>query len=197
MGRYVSPGMILGTVLLVAVAALTIAYLGFGVFRGEDGFILWLLLAWVAVIVVFVVALRMRSRTREELARRFFLSEGGIYNHELGYAPLPDADGGDAALRIVSFAVDSLATMSYGFEVVDRPQDFEPKLVIATTALEYHWTGGAGEGGVVIDRWEGSLLRIAKPGDESSLETIGTYRNACDLAELLEGSGMLSEKRIG
>ena len=191
MGKYVSPGMVLGTVLLVAVAGLTIAYLGFGVFRSDQGFDLWLLLAWIAVIVVFVLALRARSRTREELARRFFLSDDGVYNNELGYAPLPQANGDDIAFQIVSFAVDSLATMSYGFEVVDQPEGFDPKMVITTKVLEYHWPEGADKSdGVVIDRWEGSLLRIVKNGGQPSFETLGTYRNARELALLLEGSGM-------
>ena len=72
--------MILGTVLLVAAAVLTVAYLGFGVFRDDHGFDTWLLLVWVAVIVAFVVILFKRTRTREMLTRRFFLSEDGIYD---------------------------------------------------------------------------------------------------------------------
>ena len=191
-GRHISSGMILGTVLLVAAAVLTVAYLGFGVFRDDHGFDTWLLLVWVAVIVAFVVILFRRTRTREMLTRRFFLSEDGIYNFELGYAPLPEAIGDNLAFQVVSFAVDSLAAMSYGFEVVEQPQDFEPEMVITTTVLDFHWPEDADENdGAVIDRWEGSLLRIVKPGDWSACETIGTYRNARELALLLEDSGML------
>ena len=186
MGERIQVGPIIGAVLLAAIVGLTVAYFWFGVFRSDQGLDLWLLVAWAIVIIVWVLVLRNRSRTREEMVRRFYLSPQGVYNYELGFAPLSQAAPSREAFEFVTFAADSLAAMSYGFEVANAPDDFAPTLVITTTVLDYHLLDDEEEGGAVVDRWEGTLLRMVEPGDESTYETLGSYRNARELSLLLE-----------
>ena len=186
MGKHIRIGTIVGAVLLVAIVALTIAYVGFGVFKGTNHFIIWLLLGWAVLIAVLSFVLYHRSSTREEIIRRFYLSDEGVFNYELGYASYDQAVDQNEAAQFVAFAVDSLASMSYGFETTEPPEDFTPKYVITTNTLLYHWPNNDKESVVVIDRWEGKLLRVVTPDDESSYETIGSFRNGRELASLLE-----------
>ena len=103
--------------------------------------------------------------------------------------PFSHIEGGEDVLVLVTFAADSLAKMAYGYDVAELPADFVPKIVITTNTLRYHSPDNDEENGVVIDKWEGQVLRIAVPGDESTYELLGTYRNARELAYLLDENG--------
>ena len=190
MSRRIQVGLVFGAVLLVVIVALTIAYFWFGVFRSDRAVDLWLLVAWALVVVVWAYVLYTRVKTREELVRRFYLSNMGAYNHELGYVSFRQAAPDNDAFQFVSFAADSLAIMSYGFDVAEAPWDFEPRYVITTSVLHYHLLDDDEDAGAVVDRWEGTLLRVVTPGDESSYEKLGTYRNARELSLLLEEEGV-------
>lgn len=177
---------IVGAVVIVVAIIWTIAYFISGAYRSDDGINLALVALWVAAAVVLLLLLIRYSHTREEMVRRFYVSDEGIYNHELGYVPFSSIEGGEDVLVIVTFAADALAKMSYGYDVAELPADFVPRTVITTNILRYHSPDDDEENGVVIDKWEGQLLHVVVPGDESSYELLGTYRNARELAYLLE-----------
>lgn len=190
MGKGVRAGIVVEAIVLVVALALSIAYLNLGLFRGDRGFDLWLIILWVLVAAVALFILWQRSLTREEMVRRFYVSDEGVYNHEIGYAPIsqiaPDAD----AYEFVSFAADSLAEMSYGFEVADPPEDFKPTVMISTRLLRYRKPADDEDGGAVVDQWKGSLYLVETPGDEKTYKSAGTYENARELAQLLEDNGL-------
>lgn len=181
--------MVIGAIALIIIAGLLVVYLVLDIFHGDKGINLLLMLLWVALVILMVVVLQRRILKREEIMRRFYLSEDGIYNNEMGYALLPQVDDGDDMLPFVLFAANSLVEMSYGFEMADPPDDFKPTMIITTEKLRFHRPEGVEEGGAVIDEWKGTLLRIVTPGDESSLELLGTYTNARELAFLLDEHG--------
>ena len=182
---------IVGVAVIVAAIVWTIAYCALGAFRSDNGVDLALVVLWVAAAIVLLLLLVQRSRMREEMVRRFYISDEGVYNHELGYVPFSRIEGGEDVMVLVTFAADSLAKMSYGYEVAELPADFVPKVAITTTTLRFHSPDNDVENGVVIDKWEGQLLRIPVPGDESTYELLGTYRNACELGYLLEENEVL------
>ncbi|GEM_PF-2897847 len=177
---------VVGIIALVVIAGLLVVYFSFGVFRGDRGINLLLMLLWVVLVILMIVVLQRRVLKREEIVRRFYLSKDGIYNNEMGYALFPHVDRGDDMLQFVLFAANSLVEMSYGFKMADPPDDFQPTLIITTEKLRFHRPEGVEEGGAVIDEWKGTLLRIVTPGDEGSYELLGTYGNARELAFLLE-----------
>ena len=182
---------IVGAVVIVVAIVWTIVYLVSGALRNDNGINLVLVALWVAAAIVLLLLLLQRSRTREEMVRRFYVSDEGIYNHELGYVPFSHIEGGEDVLVLVTFAADALAKMSYGYDVAELPADFVPKIVITTNTLRYHSPDNDEENGVVIDKWEGQLLRVVVPGVESSYELLGSYRNARELAYLLDENGAL------
>ena len=189
MGKGVRVGIIVEAIVLVAAIALSIAYFRMGLFRSDKGFDIWLLSVWVLVAAILLFILWSRSLTREEMVRRFYLSDEGVYNHEIGYAPLSRIAADNDAYQFVSFAADSLTTMSYGFEVADVPDDFRPKFIISTNSFLFHSSGEDEDGGAVIDQWKGSLIRVGVPGDEASYTELGSYENVRELARLLEDNG--------
>ena len=189
MGKGVRVGIIVEAIVLVAAIALSIAYFRMGLFRSDKGFDIWLLIVWVLVAAILLFILWSRSLTREEMVRRFYLSDEGVYNHEIGYAPLSRIAADNDAYQFVSFAADSLTTMSYGFEVADVPDDFRPKFIISTNSFLFHSSGEDEDGGAVIDQWKGSLIRVGVPGDEASYTELGSYENVRELARLLEDNG--------
>lgn len=190
MGKGVRIGIVVEAVVLIVAIALSIAYFQTGLFKSDKGLDIWLLILWVLVAAVLLVVLWWRSTTREEMVRRFYLSESGVYNHEIGYAPFdriaPDMD----SYEFVAFAADSLAEMSYGFEVADVPDDFKPTRLILTRVLHFHRSEDGEEGGAVVDQWEGSLVSVENPSDEKTFKELGTYKNARELARLLEDDGL-------
>ena len=192
MGKGVRVGIIVEIVVLVIAVALSVAYFQMGLFRSDKGFDIWLLILWVLVAAVLLFVLWWRSLTREEMVRRFYLSPDGVYNHEIGYAPLERIAATNDAFQFVSFAAESLATMSYGFEVADTPEDFKPNLIISTRSFHFHKIdeeAEAEDGAVVIDQWKGSLMSVGTPGDEKTYTELGTFENARELARLLEDNG--------
>ena len=189
MGKGVRVGIIVEAIVLVAAIVLSFAYFRMGLFRSDKGFDIWLLIVWVLVAAILLFILWSRSLTREEMVRRFYLSDEGIYNHEIGYAPLSRIAADNDAYQFVSFAADSLTTMSYGFEVADVPDDFRPKFIISTNSFLFHSSGEEEDGGAVIDQWKGSLIRVGVPGDEASYTELGSYENVRELARLLEDNG--------
>ena len=189
MGKGVRIGIIVEAIVLVAAIILSLAYFRMGLFRSDKGFDIWLLIVWVLVAAILLFILWSRSLTREELVRRFYLSDEGVYNHEIGYAPLSRIAADNDAYQFVSFAADSLTTMSYGFEVADVPDDFRPKFIISTNSFQFHNSGDDEDGGAVIDQWKGSLTRVGVPGDEASYTDLGSYENVRELARLLEDNG--------
>ena len=189
MGKGVRIGIIVEAIVLVAAIILSLAYFRMGLFRSDKGFDIWLLIVWVLVAAILLFILWSRSLTREELVRRFYLSDEGVYNHEIGYAPLSRIAADNDAYQFVSFAADSLTTMSYGFEVADVPDDFRPKFIISTNSFLFHSSGEDEDGGAVIDQWKGSLIRVGVPGDEASYTELGSYENVRELARLLEDNG--------
>ena len=190
MGKSVKIGIIAEVIVLVVAAVLSVAYFRVGLFRGDGGFDIWLIILWILVAAILLFVLWQRSLTREEIVRRFYVSEEGVYNHEIGYAPFsriaPDAD----AYEFVTFAADALVDMSYGFEVAEPPEDFSPTFIISTRVLRFHKLEDDEDGGAVIDEWKGSLLRIGVAGDESTYEVVGPYENARQLARLLGENGV-------
>lgn len=188
MGKSVRVGIIVEVIVLVVAVALSFFYFQFGLFRRDHGIDIWLIILWVFVAAVLLFVLWWRSQTREEMVRRFYLSSEGIYNHELGYAPLARVAASGDAFEFVSFAADSLVTMSYGFEVADKPDDFRPTLVISTRAFNFHQLEG--DDGAVVDQWKGALLEVGVPGDEKTYVEIGTYENTKELARLLEDNNV-------
>ena len=189
MKRRIRAYMVVGLVILLVILGLTLAYFRYGVFRSDKGIDLWLLFAWAIAVIVMVVIIHRRVKEREKMVRWFYLSEDGIYNIEIVYAPLSHVSASEDPFLFVPFMANSLVEMSYGFEVADAPSDFKPAFIITTDSLEFHRPDGDDEGSAVIDEWKGSLLRIAPDGSSSSDEVIGSYANARELSFLLEEYG--------
>ena len=147
-----------------------------------------LVLAGVIVAGLLTFVLMQRTLEREMLVRRFFVSPHWIYNHEIGYAPLDGIAPNDNVYGFVTFAAEALARMSYGFEVANTPSSFEPEYIIESSAFLFHSTDeDDDEGAVVVDTWEGTLLKVDNPRDgKSSQSEVGNFSNAGDLARLIE-----------
>ena len=78
MGKGVRIGIIVEAIVLVAAIILSLAYFRMGLFRSDKGFDIWLLIVWVLVAAILLFILWSRSLTREELVRRFYLSDEGV-----------------------------------------------------------------------------------------------------------------------
>ena len=181
-------------VVLIVAFGFSIMYVMLGWYRSSHVLDVLLVVLWVLVAAALLLVFRSRSLTREEMIRRFYLSRDWVYNHEIGYAPfsqiVPDGD----SYEFVSFAGDALARMSYGFEVADAPDNFEPEFLIQSWRFSYHLIGDgeddADEQGVVIDRWRGTLQKVELAADGSHTYTqLGSFKNAKELAMLLDGNG--------
>lgn len=183
-------------IVLVIAFGFSIAYFQMGWYRSSHFLDVMLVVLWVLVAAVLLVVFRSRSLMREEMIRRFYLSNEWIYNHEIGYAPLsqivPDRD----PYEFVTFAADALARMSYGFEVAQAPDDFQPKYLISSTGFRFHFVGEGEDDddkSVVIDQWKGTLQHIDRNEDGSHTYTqVGSYANAKELAHLIEDTGAVS-----
>ena len=129
------------------------------------------------------------------MVRRFFISDDWVYNYEIGYAPLasivPDRD----PFEFATFAAESLALMSYGFEVADPPTEFQPKFLIASTKFRFHLIDGESsteDVGAVVDEWAGTLQKVETRVDGShSYTELGKYENVEQLAQLLYVNGAM------
>ena len=147
-----------------------------------------LVLAGVIVAGLLTFVLMQRTLEREMLVRRFFVSPHWIYNHEIGYAPLDGIAPNDNVYGFVTFAAEALARMSYGFEVAELPESFEPSVLIDSRVFLYHTASDDPDDGIVIDEWRGMVRRVtgADLSDESNFEDISTFDDAGELARLLE-----------
>ena len=177
--------LVIGIVFCVAIIALALLYFVFDLFAVDRGAVILLLFLFALAVTFIVSALRRQSRMREEMVRRFYLSPAGIYNYEIGFAPRSRITGGDDSLTLAVFMVDSLAKMSYGFEVAELPGDFQPQLLVDTEELLFHQLENE-DGGTVVDSWKGLLYQVDESGDEDSYEELGAFDNARSLAFLLE-----------
>lgn len=195
MGKGLRSAIIVEAVVLVFALLFSVYYFMRGMYRPGHAMDVLLIVAWVLVAAAGLFIFWQRSLLREEMIRRFYLSKDWVYNHEIGYAPLkqvmPDGD----AYGFVTFAADSLAHMSYGFEVADTPSDFVPELLISSDTFRFHLSGDGepdsdDDASAVIDQWEGTLQLAHPDGNGGHTYTeLGTYSNARELARLLEDNG--------
>lgn len=158
----------------------TALYLFLGLYRIDRWQSFLLIALWVVVVIGLFAFFRQRSLVREEMIRRYYISDSWIYNHEIGYAPLEQIVPSGNVYDFVTFAAESLAEMSYGFDVADAPDDFNPKYLVTSQKFSFHRSGG----GIVIDQWKGKLLQIDGDGDDG--DELGTFSNAGELAVLLD-----------
>ncbi|MDO4890254.1 MAG: hypothetical protein Q3963_02740 [Coriobacteriaceae bacterium] len=181
--------LIIGLLLLVAAIVYTVCYTVLHLYVIDHWRNILVVGLWALAAVVLAVWFAQRSLEREELIRRYYLSRDWIYNHEIGYAPLsqvvPDAD----AYEFVTFAADALVEMSYGFEVAETPDNFEPDFMVSTTRFDVRQTGD----GAVVAQWKGALHRVVRDqdGNRGTYE-IAPFENAAELAQLLEENEALA-----
>lgn len=147
-----------------------------------------LVLVGVVVAGTLNAILWRRTLERETLVRRFFVSPHWIYNHEIGYAPLDNIAPDDDVYGFVTFAAEALARMSYGFEVANPPESFEPIVLIDSRVFLYHAASDDPDDGIVIDEWRGMVRHVTGTdlSDESNFEDIAAFDDAGELARLLE-----------
>lgn len=186
-------GIVEAIVLTVAIA-FSAVYFIFGLYRSSNILDVVLVVLWMIVAITTFTIFHLRSIVREEMVRRFFLSDEWVYNYEIGYAPLREVLHNGSSYEFVTFAADALARMSYGFEIAVTPEKFKPKLLISTRKFKFHFLeGDTGENvsGVVIDEWKGTLQSIRYLEDGSrAYKEIGSYSNAKELSHLLEDAGV-------
>jgi len=130
-----------------------------------------------------------RTLQRESLVRRLYISSGGIYNNEFGFAPMSKISDSANAYDVVTFAADALAQMSYGFEIAERPEEFDPRYAIDSSIFVYHASDPKGDlsEGIVIDDWQGRLReRLRKPHGITAWRPVETFDGAGELARLIE-----------
>jgi hypothetical protein len=79
--------------------------------------------------------------------------------------------------------------MSYGFEVAEVPEDFEPTFMVSTTTFKVRQTGD----GAVVSQWKGTLHRVVSDSDGNrGTYEIAPFENAAELAQLLEDNEAFS-----
>ena len=204
MSKELRTAIIVEVIVLVVALVFSIVYFSQNLYQAHRLHTIALVALWVLVAAVLLFVFWTRSLKRVEMIRRFYFNEDWVYNHEIGYAPVsqivPDRD----TYELVTFAADSLAHMSYGFEVAEAPQDFRPLFLVTSTAFEVHtpYDEGGGDGNgqddapVVIDRWAGSLLRVTDSDNEKDYKVVGTFENARELARLLEPIVLAIEPKL-
>ena len=181
--------LVVGVALLVVAVVYTACYSYFRLYLIDHWRNILFVFVWALVAGALVLWFVQRSREREELIRRYYLSPEWIYNHEIGYASLAQAVPDGDAYEFVTFAADSLVAMSYGFEVAETPQDFEPKFMVSTDKFQVRHI----DDGAVVSQWKGSLHRVVSDSaDTRGTYEIGTFDNAAELAQLLEENEALS-----
>lgn len=176
-----------GFLLVAALASLTgIVFSNAG--NEQDVLNIALILTGVIVAGILTAVLGYRTLVRETLVRRFFVSPHWIYNHEIGYARLDHIAPNDNVYGFVTFAAEALARMSYGFEVAELPESFEPSVCIDSRIFHYHTASDDPDDGIVVDAWRGVVRKVTGEdlNDESSFEDIAPFDDAGELARLLE-----------
>lgn len=116
--------------------------------------------------------------------RTFLISRESVYNRKAGCYRMKDAAPGGDAYELVCFIAESL-TMSTGKDPVSGSLPC-PDPSLSVTCVEFKTHRTADGDGIVIDRWSGEVLDVS--GNGSVL--LGSYSGACELAELLEDSGI-------
>ena len=193
MGKRMGIAIVVAAVVLAVAFVFSATYFSLGLYHASTLSTVVLVVLWVLVAVLLLFALWSRSLKREEMVRRFYLNEDYIYNHEIGYAPILSIVPNGDAYELVTFAAASLARMSYGFEIAETPDDYTPRYLVKSRVFTFHEPyekeESAGEDGrpVVIDRWEGELLKVSDAQSEDDFEVVGTFANARGLARLLQG----------
>lgn len=189
MGTSLKIGIVLEVVVLGIALWFSYFYFSNGFYQLNHGYDVLLVMLWVLVAALLLFLLWSRSLLREEMMRRFYISPEWIYNHEIGYAPVKKVMGEGNVYDFVAFAADSLAEMSYGFEVAETPDNFKAEYVVSSRRFRYHHTGD----GVVIDQWQGVLQKVKRSQNSTdfSLVVVGEYENINQLARLMEDNGVL------
>ena len=192
MGSNMKAAVVVEAIVLVAALAFSLAYFLLGWYQ-QPGHILdiALIAVWVLVAALLLFVFWNRSLKREEMVRRFYLNKEWVYNHEIGYAHLASVVPSGDPFELVSFIADSLAQMSYGFEVAETPDDFVPDFLISSRSFQFHFVEDEDDldeaRGVIVDNWRGVLERVIHASDGSyQTEDIGAFRNARELSRLLE-----------
>ena len=192
MGKGMGLAIVVEAIVLAVAFVFSTTYFSLGLYQVDTLNTVVLVVLWVLVAAVLLFVLWSRSLKREEMVRRFYLNKDYIYNHEIGYAPIRAIAPNVDAYELVMFAAASLARMSYGFEIAATPNDFVPLFLVKSSVFTFHEPyaedADVGEDGgpVVIDRWEGALLRVTDAAREDDYELIGTFENARGLARLLQ-----------
>lgn len=172
-----------GITLFAAALVYTACYTYFHLFVIDHWRNIILVLLWAGAAVALGLLFVNRAQTREELRRRCYLSPEWIYNHEIGYARLSQAIPDGDAFDFVTFAADALVDMSYGFDVAETPENFEPTFMVSTTTFKVRQTGD----GAVVSKWEGHLHRVVSDAEgRRGTYEIAPFANAAELARLLE-----------
>ena len=193
MGKRMGLAIVVEAIVLAIAFIFSASYFSLGLYQADALNTVILVVLWVLVAAVLLFVLWSRSLKREEMVRRFYLNEYYIYNHEIGYAPIQTIAPSGDAYELVMFAAESLARMSYGFKIAATPEDYVPRFLVKSRVFTFHEpyetdADGAEDGKpVVIDRWEGELLRVSDAQSEDDYELVGTFANARGLARLLQG----------
>lgn len=181
--------LVVGAALLVAAMAYTLCYAYFDLYLVDRWQTTLLVMLWAGFAAALVALFVDRSRLREEMLRRYYLSPEWVYNHEIGYARLSQAAPNGDAYEFVTFAADALIEMSYGFEVAETPNDFQPEYMVSTSVFKVRQTGD----GAVVAQWKGALNRVVSdPNGKRGTFELGHFENAAELAQLLVQNEVLS-----
>lgn len=188
---------IVEAIVLVCALGFSVFYFANGLYRTSHLLDVTLVVLWVLVAGVLLLLFRSREKAREQIVRRFYLSPEWIYNHEIGYAPISKLSSDLDMYGLVMFAADALAHMSYGFEVANAPENFQPSFVIESETFLFHLVGeetDSDNASVVVDEWKGTLQQVKHNSNgEQEFTEIGSFSNAKQLAELLDTMANNSE----
>ena len=192
MGKGMAVAIVVEAIVLAVAFVFSTTYFSLGLYQADALVTVALVVLWVLVAAVLLSVLWSRSMKREEMVRRFYIGKDYIYNPEIGYAPIRSIVRDNDAYELVTFAAESLARMSYGFEVAPAPDDFTPLYLVKSSLFVFHEPysedAQADEDSkpVVIDRWKGELMRVGDATSEDGYEVVGTFANARELARLMQ-----------
>lgn len=192
MRNQLKAAIVVEAIVIIVAFGFSVFYVSKGMYRANHVLDVLLVVLWVLVALVLLLVFRSRSLLREEMVRRFYLSRDWVYNHEIGFAPLekivPDKD----SYELVMFTADALARMSYGFEVAEAPERFEPAFMISSKIFRFHLVGedeDPEDKSVVVDKWKGTLQKVTLlDSGEHAYDEVGAFSNAKELARLLDES---------
>ena len=185
MGIWLKVGIVIEVLVLIVAISFSVFYFQHGFYRMNHGYDVILVMSWVLVAALLLTLAWSRSLLREEMVRRFYLSSTWVYNHEIGYAPVSKMTASGNVYDFVAYAAESLAEMSYGFEVAETPEDFKAEYVISSQRFRTHRSE---DDGFVIDQWRGVMQKVerSEDSDDFSLVEVGAFSDANQLARLIE-----------